>query len=842
MELLSLKGNWRLTRVADDSTRPMAIPGDILSALIASGEAPDPYYDRNELSLQWIGREDWLIEREIEITSAHLSSERIFLDFEMLDTIAEIEVNGVLLGKGSNMFRPFRADAKPLLKEGSNHISVLIRSPERAAAEAAAALPYPLPCSIYPVSSPHRSLIRKAQCMAGWDWGPCLMTGGIYDGASLLAIDGPRIEYLTTSAQREDEATRPASEAWRLSVTVHLDCPAAGSVLLEASIAGASAAGTFELPAGSSSARLELLVRGVEAWWPAGYGAQALYELSVRASSVAAGSPEGASHEARERLGFRELKLVSEADEAGRSMLFRVNGRDVFCKGADWIPADALPSRWTRERIDGLLSSAIQANMNCLRVWGGGRYESEDFYELCDEKGILVWQDFMFACSLYPSDRAFLANVEAEVRHQVKRLMDHPCIALWCGNNEDLGTLRGALESAKDPIRCIVDYDRLNEGTIGRVVRELDPGRPWWPTSPCGGPDDFSDTWHADGRGDMHFWSVWHEGKSFSEYLRVKPRFCSEFGFQSFPNPGTVASFAPEGERNVTSPTMEHHQRHNRGNSIIMETMSRYFRMPAGERETLYLSQVQQALAIKTAVEYWRSLRPFCMGTIYWQLNDVWPVSSWSSLDYDGSWKLLHYEAKRFYESLHLALIMKDGEAIATAINDTAEAYEGRLELRLRGMGGEVITSFGAEARLAPDSAAELLRLAVKDLPCAPEEAFLEGRWVTVAAGGGTATASREALAFLAEPKRCTLPDPLLSASFEEGPEGTELKLRAEKPAFYVAPNAEGIAGRFEDSGFHLMPGEERTLAFKPASGVPAPSAKELETALCLMHLRASYE
>jgi beta-mannosidase len=543
-------------------------------------------------------------------------------------------------------------------------------------------------------------------------------------------------------------------------------------------------------------------------------------------------------HEIRERIGFRELELVNDEDEAGRSMVFRVNGRDVFCKGANWIPADALPSRCGRERIDALLTAAAEANMNCIRAWGGGRYESEDFYELCDEKGLLVWQDFMFSCALYPSSPAFLASVEEEVRHQVRRIQSHPCLALWCGNNENLGALGWYPESKRNMMRYLVDYDRLYEGAIGRIVRELDPLRPWWPTSPSGGPSDFSDNWHSDGRGDMHFWSVWHEGKSFSEYLKVKPRLCSEFGFQSFPSPTTVASFAPEGERNVTSPTMEHHQRHPRGNALIMETIARYFRMPRGQLETLYLSQVQQALAIKTAVEYWRSLRPLCMGALYWQLNDVWPVSSWSSLDYDGGWKLLHYEARRFFESLHLALILKDGEAIAAAVNDTAEAYEGRLELRLRGMGGEVIATFGAEARLAPDSATELLRLALKDLPCAPEEAFLDATWVT----GTDSAETRRALAFLTEPKRCALPEPRLAASVVEGPRGTELRLRAEKPAFYVAPWLIGIAGGFEDSLFHLMPGEERRLVFKPAAGAPAPGAKELEAALRLMHLQASFE
>jgi beta-mannosidase len=424
--------------------------------------------------------------------------------------------------------------------------------------------------------------------------------------------------------------------------------------------------------------------------------------------------------------------------------------------------------------------------------------------------------------------------------------MDHPCLALWCGNNEALGALLWYPESKKNPTRYLVDYDRLYEGTLGRIVRELDPDRCWWPSSPSGGPDDYSDNWHGDGRGDMHFWSVWHEGKSFSEYLTVKPRFCSEFGFQSFPNHRTVVSFAPEGERNVTSPTMEHHQRHTRGNTIILETMSRYFRMPSGQLETLYLSQVQQAWAIRTAVEYWRSLRPLCMGTLYWQLNDVWPVSSWSSLDYDGSWKLLHYEARRFFESIHLALISKGGAVRAVAVNDGLDTYAGGMALRLRRLDGSVAADYSMDVSIPPESSSELRGLELSSLPCKPEEAFLEARLELRAGNGRRET--RSALAFLTEPKRCSLPDPRLEAKVVAGEGVLELVLRSEKPAFYVVPTLEGnrealsIAGRFDDAGFHLMPGEERRLRFLPAQGEAAPSVEALGLALRILHLRASYE
>ncbi|HWP68555.1 MAG TPA: glycoside hydrolase family 2 protein, partial [Rectinemataceae bacterium] len=639
-----MAGTWTLSHNAGAMSLPMAVPGDILSALVESGLAPDPYIGTNEASVQWVGKTDWTIERDFTLSASFVSLPRIFLDIEVLDTIAEVRINNSLAGRSDNMFVRFRRDVAQLLHPGENHIAITIYSPEKAAAERADRLPYAIPESTYPVSSPHRNLLRKVQCMAGWDWGPCLMTGGIYDGIALTATDGPRIDYLRTRI-------KPAGSDFSVSVCAEVNVLEAMDLDLSFSLAGQKTSCRQKVPKGDSTISREIVVRDPEFWWPNEMGEQALYELVASAEAVKPGSAL-APHVLRKKIGFRELRVSTEEDAIGREMKIVVNGHDVFAKGANWIPADALPSRWTDSRIEGLLRSAAAVHINCLRVWGGGRYESDAFYELCDRLGIMVWQDCMFSCALYPSAPDFLESVEKEIRHQVKRLADHPSLALWCGNNEALGAITWYEESRKSPARYIVDYDRLTEGVLGRTIRELDPDRCWWPSSPSAGPKDFSDNWHSDERGDMHFWSVWHEGKAFSEYLTVKPRFCSEFGFQSFPSHRTIEGFAPPDERNISSPAMEAHQRHPRGNSLIVDTILRYFRMPKGFRETLYLSQVQQAMAIKTAVEFWRSNRPRCMGALYWQLNDVWPVTSWSSLEYDGSWKLLHYEANRFYDPL----------------------------------------------------------------------------------------------------------------------------------------------------------------------------------------------
>ncbi|MDP2791982.1 MAG: glycoside hydrolase family 2 protein [Rectinemataceae bacterium] len=859
MEKLSLAGDWTLSECRGNIRVPMAVPGDILSALIQAGLAPDPYAGMNEDLVQWVGRADWLIEREFELSPALASCRRIFLDIAVLDTIAKVEVNGTLLGENLTMFNRFRRDLRPHLRQGKNSIAVTVLSAEKAAERMAAALPYPIPESTYPRSSPHRNLVRKAQCMGGWDWGPCLMTGGIYDSIEIIGSDGPAIEYLRAEAVAQGGFESLAGGSipttgpdFLVMVQVEASSLAEMDALLSVSLAGEKQQRQIRLPEGLSTHGLEFLVRRPSLWWPAGMGDHILYELTASLGAVEEeGRKTASAHSVQKRIGFRELSVSTNEDEIGREMKFVVNGHDVFAKGANWIPADALPSRWTREWLADLLGSAVDANMNCLRVWGGGRYESDDFYELCDEFGILIWQDCMFSCALYPSSPDFLALVEEEMRHQVKRLADHPCLALWCGNNEALGAITWYEESKKNPARYIVDYDRLTEGVLGRVVRELDPRRCWWPSSPSAGPNDFSDNWHSDERGDMHFWSVWHEGKPFSEYVTVRPRFCSEFGFQSFPSLATVESFAAIDERNISSPTMEAHQRHPRGNSLIIDTMLRYFRMPKNFKATLYLSQVQQAMAIQTAVEFWRSERPRCMGSLYWQLNDVWPVTSWSSLEYSGAWKLLHYAARRFYDPLLLSLILIDGRIELRAVNDGFADVDGKFQLSFVDFSGKVLRRFDNNARLPAEKSTILWSMRLADAPTAPDRCFAEARFLAadteLGSSGRKGSLERRTSLFLTEPKRCSLVDARLSLRVEaaevKGESALFVRIVAKAaPAFYVSPEFEGIAGRFEDSGFHLAQGESRRLRFFPKDPGQVRETDDLLKRLTILDLRSSYD
>jgi len=788
MSQLNLQGPWTLERLSDGSTCAATLPGDNYSALLAAGRIPDPYVGANELAVQWVGREDWAFRRTFTVSAGFLKNDCIVLELEAVDTVAEYWINGRQAGESRNAFVPVRLAVREFLKEGENEIRVVLRSPEAAAAATAAGLPYPIPHTGAPVMSAHRNLLRKAQCHSGWDWGPCLMVSGLYGALVLKGTKSAQLVRVWT------ETIEGTNGMWTLKVKADVDAVRAGRQTLGVAFDTLPPVQTAcDLVVGRQTVAFEMSVKAPHLWYPAGYGEQKLYAVHVDLGGDAWAG----------QVGFRTLVWDVKDDAWGRSLTLVVNGRPVFAKGANWIPVDALPSRGKPATYTRLLEDSVAANMNLIRVWGGGVYECDWFYQECDRLGILVWQDFMFSCAMYPAAPWFLEQVAVEVEHQVKRLKNHPSLALFCGNNEDVGALGWFPETKAQPTRYLIDYDRLNEGTIGRIVRQFDGSSRWWPSSPSAGVDDFSDGWHVQGKGDMHFWSVWHEGKSFDEYYSVVPRFCSEFGFQSFPWPSDVDTYASADQKNLTSPVMEHHQKNARGNQIIFESFSRYFRVPEGFENQLYLSQVQQAMAIQTATEYWRSLRPQNMGVVYWQLNDLWPVASWSSITYSGRWKVLHYAAKRFFEPVHAAgFRLKDGTVKVALTNDTAAAVKGELTLAWYTPAGKPVSSETLKLEVAADSAKEAKSWEPAALPEATGH-FLE---VTFTHPGGVTRST----VFLTEPKRVELPDPGLTWSVEERDGTLEVTVHAERPAFWVTLDQGDLAGRFDDNGVTLLAGETR--------------------------------
>ncbi len=813
MNSIDLQGSWKLTRVSKGESFQACIPGDILSTLLENNYIPDPYRDRNELAVQWVGREDWEYSRSIDIPEEFLRGKRVFLSIDRMDTVATVFINEKKIGTGDNAFKKYLFPVEEL-HAGENTIRIVIHSPEKAAEYAASALPYPIPFTQVPVQSPNRNLLRKPQCHGGWDWGPSLMTGGIYGSIDLKAVSNTRIDYVTTRQKRIDTD-------WEVTVFVELTAFRACSERITYTLAGESRQIVADLQPGEHTITQTIQVRDPDLWWPVGYGPQPLYSLRVETSEECI----------TKRIGFRDLEVISKDDDLGRSLVFRVNGKDIFCKGTNWIPMDALPARETPQRYEQLLSDVVAANMNMIRAWGGGQYENDIFYEKCDEKGLLVWQDFMFACAMYPATDAFLSNVKEEVTHQIKRLKDHPSLAIWCGNNEDIGALSWFKESRENRDRYIIDYDRLNEGVIGKTVKRLDPDRRWWPSSPSAGEGDYSDNWYDDTKGDMHYWSVWHEGAPFEAYYDVTPRFCSEFGYQSFPDIETVRSFADEDQLNLSSPTMLHHQKNKNGNSIILSSFTRYFRYPERFEDFLYLSQVQQAFAIRTAVEYWRSRRPVCMGILYWQLNDNWPVSSWSSIEYSGKWKLLHYAARDFFAPVHLAGYIKDrGRAEIHGINDTFENLSGELRIRILAFDGTLFDEKCVTRELHAECAEQLYLYEIPDDTAFRENHFLYYQFTYK---GKTI----DNYLFFTTPNMCNLQRARISMHADAADGGIDITLETDKPAFYVRPES-SIPGKFSDEGFFMIPSAAKKITFRPERGC---TVEEFKDSFSIKDLRRTY-
>jgi beta-mannosidase len=816
MKLIDLTGKWKLTGKSSKLSAPADVPGDTHSALLAAGKIPDPYLADNETGLLWLGGEDWTYERSFEVSEEFLQESAVFLHCDSLDTMATLFLNDKKVAATKNMFVRYRFEVKKFLRAGTNRLRIEIASPEKAALAESKKLDHPLPHNQMPVQSQHRNLIRKNQCNAGWDWGPCLMVSGIYGKIYLGAVSLGRIEYVTTEQKHRASGVD-------VEISVEVESPDGGETRLEIELDGQKLSQPVSLKPGLNLLRRTVRIAKPKLWWPVGLGAQPLYDLTV---SVA-------DDTAKKRLGLRTVKLENKRDKIGRSMTIYVNDTPVFCKGANWIPTDALPQRQTRAVLEDLIGSAVAANMNMLRVWGGGLYEPDDFYDLCDEKGLLVWHDFMFSCALYPATDEFLDSVRQEARHQVKRLHDHPSLALWCGNNENIGALRWYPESIANRDLYITEYDRLNEGVLGDTVRKLAPSIPWWPSSPCGGPGDYENRWDLDGHGDMHYWNVWFNPAPIEDYLTIKPRFCSEFGFQSFPHLETIRTYAPPDQWNISSPIIEHHQRMPGGNSRIPQTFMRYFRFPEGFENILYLSQVQQALAMKIGIEYWRRLRPICMGALYWQLNDVWPVSSLSSIDYGGKWKLLQYVAKRFYamQMISTATDKKKEQVEIWLTNDLLKAVSGTVRLRLVSFQGKILRALKFSARVPAASSVLVKKYAVKDFVAEATEGFIALEWQS-----GETLARNEH--YFCEFKKMNLPKAKISLEARAVADDFAVTLRSDLPALWTTLNVESVRGEFDDNCFALLPGEPRILTFTPKEKV---TLETFQKQLQIRHLRDTY-
>ena len=818
----SINDHWQLTSPQHKHISvPFSFPNDIHSILIKNDLLLDPYLGTNETEIQWVGESEWCASRRYYHDGHHDNVNQLDLCLRFVDTIVTLSINQQSILICDNMFRTYQVNILPYLNAGENLITMHFHRNDLEAKKRADNLPFPIPWAKGNNQIPHMNLLRKTQCHAGWDWGICLLAMGVYQPLVLTSISTTRLNRVTTQQIWND------NDHCKLIVCIHYDVIDSSNEPQLINIDFTNEAATV-LPinqevTGSHKCYHRINLHKPNLWWPAGYGDQPLYDLTVTLNTS----------KIHKRIGLRHLELENKKDDIGRSMLFKINNQTIMAKGANWIPMDARPSQQTPQRYRQLLEDAVTANMNMIRVWGGGMYEHDIFYDLCDELGILVWQDFMFACALYPSTPEFIADVTLEITDQVNRLIDHPSLVLWCGDNEVIGAVSWYPESKHQREKYLVNYDRLNR-VLHDTVRTLDPSREFWASSPCNGELDFGDAWHDDKSGDMHFWDVWHSGRDFEAYESIKPRFCSEFGYQSWPSLPTVKAYIPEEDWNITSPSFEQHQKNKRGNSIMTEMFTRYFRFPNNFEQMLYLSQVQQAIAIKTASEYWRAHKSQCRGILYWQLNDCWPVSSWSSIEYTGRWKQLHYHAKRFFAPQLVTFVQESNDPLSLYfVNDHHHPMIVNAKISQYDWQGHELACWNVTHEATSDSS-DIIWQCPEELQTniATSSTFF---YAKIEIPHSTI----ENIHFPCRFKAIPLQQPNIIHQVHQDNEKIWIELDCDYPALFVHLEYEGI-GRFDDSSFTLLPssitGEKRRIHY-----IGDASIADLQEKLVIYHLRGTY-
>lgn len=629
-EQVNLGGAWRM-READSQTWHSAhVPGSVYADLMADGTMPDPFWRENELDAFERMKKDYVYQRAFTVTEAQLAHAHVELVCEGLDTLAHVSLNGREIAFADNMHITWVWDVKEQLHAGENTLEIRFDSPILYCAKKAEEAPGWESSD----ATPGFRHLRKAHCMFGWDWGPRLPDAGIWRPIFLRTWDAARLENaLMLQAHHDgvvDVTIRPeiaGESAWSAEITAP-----DGEVII--------------IPE-TTAAEQVIAIQNPQLWWPNGLGKQPLYRVTVR---LATGDTR------TWRIGLRTMTVSCEKDEWGEEFCHVVNGMKVFAMGADYIPEDNILARVTPERTRRLLEDCKAANFNAIRVWGGGYYPDDAFYDICDELGLMVWQDLMYACAFYDLTPDFERSIRVETHQNVARLRHHASLALICGNNEMEMFMAGAnsalinhrtWEFVPTYPHHITDYVKMFEYILPAIVKETAPQTYWWPASPSSGGN--FDAPNDENRGDNHYWDVWHGEKPFTEYRKFFFRYASEFGFQSFPCLKSVKQFTLPDDRNIFSRVMERHQRNQAANGKILSYLSQTFRYPNSFDDLLYASQLMQAEAIRYGVEHWRRNRGRCMGAIIWQLNDIWPVASWASIDYYGRWKALHYAAKRFF-------------------------------------------------------------------------------------------------------------------------------------------------------------------------------------------------
>ncbi len=779
----SLASNWTFKNVKDTAWLPAQVPGEVHMDLLRNEKIEDPFIANNELDLQWISKEDWEYRSTFSVDQKTLQKKHIILDFKGLDTYATVELNGTEILQSDNAFREFSVDVKSLLK-AENKIRIVFESTTKAEAIEKAKLPYWLPPG-------DRIFTRKPQFHYGWDWGPILTSSGVSKPIYLTAWDDLKIEDVyvkqpvlnDTLAKLKAEITLQSALKESFSIDVLVNEQLTTSV---------------DVSAGETEVQISFEIQNPKKWWPHNIGDPYLYSIEF---VVKQGNTTLDKYKLKK--GLRTVRLVTEKDSIGKSFYFTVNDVPVYAKGANYIPQHSFQNQVTDQHYQRIIQDALGANMNMLRVWGGGIYEEDFFYDLCDEKGILVWQDFMFACAMYPGDDAFLENVKQEAIDNIKRLRNHSSIALWCGNNENNeGWHRWGWQNdrSEEERKEIWDnYLKLFDKLLPELVSEYTDGVDYWESSPKYGRGNPK----YKTEGDAHDWWIWHDEYPFEHLLDAVPRFMSEFGFQAFPSYEAIQYINGNDSITVSSKAFDTHQKHPRGYNIIKNYMERDYPVPTKDDDYVYMSQVLQANGMALGFEAQRRARPYNMGTLYWQLNDCWPVISWSSIDFLGNWKAMHYKTKKAFDDVLVSSRAQNDTLRTYIVNDLLIEKTGTLTTKIIDFKGKELYSNSKEVTAKANTSQLQNELNLKPLNLNSKEVVIITTFI-----------DKSNYYYLTKPKDLKLEQGTIEQKIVKTPHGFSIKLTSDvlQREVFLYTKAKG---HFSDNFFDLLPNESKIIVIE---------------------------
>lgn len=813
-QVCTLHTNWTFCQVGDTLWSDAKVPGTVHQDLLNHNRIPNPFYGMNEEAVQWVENEDWMYRTSFVVDEQQLSRDAAVLEMDGLDTYADVFLNGALILRSNNMFVGHKIEVKPVLRNGVNQLLVRFRSPVKEVLPQLQTNGFDYPASND--HSPWRTSVytRKAPYSYGWDWGIRLATCGIWRPVRLVFSDVARIEdyYVCQDAVTQAKAdvdnrleinnVTSSTVSALLKVDYHYSDSDMKEIRKQ-----------IELRPGANTVSLPVSIENPHLWMPNGWGEPSLYKFTA---SLSVDGVEIAKQE--RNVGLRTVRVVMDDDEYGKSFYFVVNGKPMFAKGANFIPDDALLPNVTQERYKRIFEDVKAANMNMLRVWGGGIYEDDEFYDEADRNGILIWQDFMFACSSYPHDPLFVGRVESEAEYNIKRLRGHASLAMWCGNNEIYEAMRYWGWQRKYSAEAFAGmergYDVLFRGLLPKMVERLDGTRFYMHSSPYEANWGRPNSWKT---GDSHNWGTWHGRKPFESFDTDVPRFMSEYGFQAFPEMKTIRTFAEEKDFELESPVMNAHQKADIGNALIRQTMRLYYRVPEKFEDLVYVGLVLQGQGMRHGIEAHRRNRPYCMGSLFWQLNDSWPVVSWSGIDYYGNWKALMYQSKRAFAPILINAIKEGDDLCVYLVSDELQDHDGvRLDVELMDFDGKAHGKWTQDGKLAANSSVLFMKKRAGELQGKLSAANSLLHFTLKAKNGATLA---DDVFYFAYPKDQKLPEANIETSVRRRGDAIEMTLKTDKLArdIFVEVPVQGV--RFTDNFFDLLPGQRKKITITSPEG-----------------------